>query len=309
MLYTTQLNAVCKPNGKFNTLLCKCYTKFMNGGSSVLRKSGFTIVELLVVIVVIGILAAITIVSYSGITNKAVSTVLQSDLINASNQLKIYQIDNGVFPTNIDCSIIPADGSICLKSSSNNAYTVLQTDNSSSQPTFCLTAVNSGIKYRITDNSRPELGTCNSTLTDGLVAYYPFNGDAKDYSGNGNDGTINGATLVGGVVGQAYSFDGVNDYISFPSSVSSALHGGSEATIEFWCKKNAVQYGFMQLSGFANLNGNLYPYDTTTKVYLDIFKTNRLGPITMPTSVLDFIILQLRQPLVSMDGNYTKMER
>ena len=32
-------------------------------------------------------------------------------------------------------------------------------------------------------------------LTDGLVAYYPFNGNANDESGNGNDGTVNGAIL------------------------------------------------------------------------------------------------------------------
>ncbi|MFZ2125552.1 MAG: prepilin-type N-terminal cleavage/methylation domain-containing protein, partial [Candidatus Saccharimonadales bacterium] len=44
---------------------------------------GFTIVELLVVIVVIGILAAITIVSYAGISQRAVAVSLQSDLASA----------------------------------------------------------------------------------------------------------------------------------------------------------------------------------------------------------------------------------
>ena len=33
-------------------------------------------------------------------------------------------------------------------------------------------------------------------LSDGLVAYYPFNGNANDESGNGNHGTVNGATLT-----------------------------------------------------------------------------------------------------------------
>ncbi|PIQ71162.1 hypothetical protein COV88_01465 [Candidatus Saccharibacteria bacterium CG11_big_fil_rev_8_21_14_0_20_41_19] len=46
--------------------------------------SGFTIVELLVVIVVIGILAAITIVSYTGITQKAIIASLTSDLDGSS---------------------------------------------------------------------------------------------------------------------------------------------------------------------------------------------------------------------------------
>jgi len=54
----------------------------------------FTIVELLVVIVVIGILATITVVSYSGITNRAVIANVQSDLSNASKKLKIYQLND-----------------------------------------------------------------------------------------------------------------------------------------------------------------------------------------------------------------------
>jgi len=33
-------------------------------------------------------------------------------------------------------------------------------------------------------------------LNEGLVAYYPFNGNADDASGNGNNGTINGAVLT-----------------------------------------------------------------------------------------------------------------
>ena len=53
-----------------------------------------------------------------------------------------------------------------------------------------------------------------ANLQQGLVAYYPFNGNANDESGNGNNGTVNGATLASdrfGNVGSAYSFDGVSD--------------------------------------------------------------------------------------------------
>ena len=52
---------------------------------------------------------------------------------------------------------------------------------------------------------------------DGLVAYYPFNGNADDESGNGHDGTVYGATLTTdrfGDSGSAYSFDGIDNYIS-----------------------------------------------------------------------------------------------
>ncbi|MDA3855586.1 MAG: S8 family serine peptidase [Candidatus Woesearchaeota archaeon] len=50
-------------------------------------------------------------------------------------------------------------------------------------------------------------------LYDGLLAYYPFDGDAKDYSGNGNDGTEFGVTYVEGVEGMAAKFDGNDDRI------------------------------------------------------------------------------------------------
>ncbi len=51
---------------------------------------------------------------------------------------------------------------------------------------------------------------------EGLVGYWPFNGNANDESGNGNHGTVNGATLSSdrnGVANSAYNFDGVDDYI------------------------------------------------------------------------------------------------
>jgi len=58
-------------------------------------------------------------------------------------------------------------------------------------------------------------------IKDGLVAWYPFNGNANDESGNGNNGTVNGATLSAdrfGKSGKAYSFDGVNDYLKIDFS-------------------------------------------------------------------------------------------
>ncbi|GAH51929.1 unnamed protein product, partial [marine sediment metagenome] len=52
---------------------------------------------------------------------------------------------------------------------------------------------------------------------DGLVAYYPFNGNANDESGNGNNGNVYGTTLTEDRFGNpnsAYSFDGVDDYVN-----------------------------------------------------------------------------------------------
>ena len=54
------------------------------------------------------------------------------------------------------------------------------------------------------------------SVTDGLVAWYPFDGNAQDMSGNGNHGIVNGASLTTdrfGQVNKASSFDGANDRI------------------------------------------------------------------------------------------------
>jgi len=62
------------------------------------RQSGFTIVELLIVIVVIGILAAITIVAYNGIQSRANDAAVQSDIKNLAKQFELFKVDKGVYP-------------------------------------------------------------------------------------------------------------------------------------------------------------------------------------------------------------------
>lgn len=63
--------------------------------------SGFTIVELLIVIVVIAILAAITIIAYNGVQNRAQVSALQADFSNAKKKLLLYQVDNTQYPSTV----------------------------------------------------------------------------------------------------------------------------------------------------------------------------------------------------------------
>lgn len=73
----------------------------LNNIKTVQKERGFTIVELLIVIVVIGILAAITIVAYNGITNRANKTNAEAAAANVLKKAEAYNADgpNGAYPT------------------------------------------------------------------------------------------------------------------------------------------------------------------------------------------------------------------
>jgi len=73
-------------------------------------KSGFTIVELLIVIVVIGILASITVVAYTGVQNRATAAAVTSGLKSIEEALQIESIDKGWTEWPNDEQILGAGG-------------------------------------------------------------------------------------------------------------------------------------------------------------------------------------------------------
>jgi hypothetical protein len=85
-------------------------------------------------------------------------------------------------------------------------------------------------------------------ITNGLVAYYPFNGNANDESGNSNNGIVHGALLTTNRFGEAnsaYVFDGISAYIETINS----LPDMPSASVSFWVNVPAFgqadQYIFM----------------------------------------------------------------
>src|SRR5947209_17413368 len=69
---------------------------------SLKQNKGFTIVELLIVIVVIGILALLVITTYSGIQQKARNSKRQTDVQNMQTQLEAFFQQNGYYPSLTD---------------------------------------------------------------------------------------------------------------------------------------------------------------------------------------------------------------
>jgi len=78
--------------------------------------------------------------------------------------------------------------------------------------------------------------------TNGLVGWWPFNGNANDESGNGNNGMVNGATLIQdrfGNANKAYNFDGINDYVQITNNTT--LEPLSSISISAWIFIDSTQ--------------------------------------------------------------------
>ena len=98
---------------------------------------------------------------------------------------------------------------------------------------------------------------------DGLVGWWPFNGNANDESGNGNHGTVNGATLTtdrNGKANCAYSFDGVDDNI-----ISKRIYY-KDFSVSLWTQINTL----VQYTPFIDAYPEIWEFDSDSEgKYLD----------------------------------------
>ena len=73
----------------------------------------FTIIELLITIVIVGILVAITAVGYGGVTKRAEYANIQTSVSGIEKAIEVFFVDNGVYPTSITDCPNPAAAAIC----------------------------------------------------------------------------------------------------------------------------------------------------------------------------------------------------
>lgn len=116
------------------------------------NKDGFTIVELLIVVVVIAILAAITIVSYNGITGQARRSVVQSTASQVAKSVELYNLENnGSYPLNFSDLNFNQDASV------QYVYT-------SDATTYCASVTKEDTSYYVTSSQgSPAVGKCPIT--------------------------------------------------------------------------------------------------------------------------------------------------
>lgn len=109
--------------------------------------------------------------------------------------------------------------------------------------------------------------------TEGLVAWYPFNGNANDESGNENNGNVIGATLTTdrkGNANKAYSFSGSQQYINTP--INSGFT--NQITLCAWFKTANNNYGGIICSRTALNLANCLTTDNTGKSSLSLSDGN-----------------------------------
>lgn len=161
------------------------------------KTRGFTLVELLIVIVVIAILAAITLVSYNGVQRRAHNTVTLSAAKNALNVLTSYYTLNGqIFLSDLP----PGFHGVCIGTIDSYPESS-NLDAGECYPNFYASAqLEAGLNSIGTLNLKPyEFDAGDDNYTRGIQ--YSFDGDAYmwyDLVGADQDCELSGATSPGG---------------------------------------------------------------------------------------------------------------
>lgn len=229
-------------------------------GKLIVSQKGFTIVELLIVIVVIAILAAITIVAYNGVMSQARAASVRSDVAQVVRQLEIERTNSGSdrYPVSLPTKI-----------SSSGTNTITYGYNPTSNR-YCITVANEmTVYYASTASPQPKEGSC--TDVDGLIGWWPLNNNADDASGFGDGSTVIGASPAAGQNGSAngaYLFNGVmNESIrtSMPNLANMLFATpGTSWTASVWFKYTAAPNNTVLMGRGAGTGGS-----ATYALYVD----------------------------------------
>lgn len=225
------------------------------------RSTGFTIVELLIVIVVIAILAAISIVAYTGVQNKARISAVSSALGQVNHKLAAIAVDGNGYPADLASAGINNTNGITYEYSVNNNV---------NPATYCVTATTGGTSYKASSTSpTPAPGGCAGHGVGGqsavvnLITNPSFEVNTSIWAAGGDQGN---PTVTRASGGQAGSW---RVTLSKAAPVGSAqfnyvannLTGGSTYTLGFWAWADAPGSANVQL---ARNNGTFSPFINLT---------------------------------------------
>jgi type IV pilus assembly protein PilA len=149
-------------------------------GTSLKKRNykGFTIVELLIVIVVIGILALLVITTYSGIQAKARNAKRQSDIAALQTQLEAFYSQNGYYPSLTDMNTASW---LSSNMGSLDQEALIDPSNPTQSKTLVNGPVAKSYSYQVTNSSGTSCEANDTTCAEyTLTASY--------------EGTVNGST-------------------------------------------------------------------------------------------------------------------
>ena len=110
------------------------------------------------------------------------------------------------------------------------------------------------------DNGNNDGWNFVTDLSDGLVAYYPFNGNTNDESGNGNNANALGGVSLStdrfGNANSAYSFDGVDDYMTSAVNLST----NQAFSLSAWVYWNGANADYQEILSWWNSSQGQSPY-------------------------------------------------
>ena len=203
---------------------------------------GFTIVELIVVILVIGILAAISIVSYSSWKQKTTIAQLKSDLNGAVSALENSRTFNNTYPSTVPSTFVPSSG-VTISGGSINAG-----------KDYCVSSTNGTLTFNMTSKYSASLpGPCPVLYLDASNAT-SYSGTGTiwyDLSGNGNNGTLYNNVGYNIANGGVLSFDRVDNYVDCGNKSSLTL-GTNDFNVSVWIYPeywaNPGEYSFILIN-------------------------------------------------------------
>lgn len=229
-------------------------------------KSAFTIIEVLVVVTIIGILASLSFVVWTGFTDRAVVASLQSDVTNAGKTIQgEFNLGNGLAYATSLSSLNNGKG---ITASSGN--TLVYTYNNTSNPlAFCVSAYNGTKSYMVSSTvPTATLGSCGNAgiVTSGLVLSLDP-GDAASYPGKGSTFYAISPTVLNGTIVNSPTFSTTNSgiftfvaastqQVTFANDSSLQFLNTSPYTLDVWVKPT-TNPGANNWTGIFNREANL----------------------------------------------------
>ncbi len=243
--------------------------------------SGFTIVELLIVIVVIAILAAISIVAYTGIQNRARASEASSALTQAKTKLELYKVDNGTYPTT---------GNLASADLSDSDGTYQYTSDGTS---FCITATAGNVSYKASNTESPAEGGCAGHGQGGVAAITNLSINPRGMNVSGSisphdqalhpitKGVTVPATPDGITTAVEGRRNGGADWLFSVYNLDGlGITSGKTRTVSLWARVNASGY---TISG-NGFNTQSIPSDTWVRLQSPVLPGNRWADIRFTKS-------------------------